>query len=240
MNECQISNPVGDCHRGLAGFGRALVDVLSDANYTVTACARSACSFPEDVFYFQTDLSDAARFLPDFDRAWEKVGAQNFQKIVLINNAASLAPIGRLEDCTLEDLSSHLHVNVHAPLLLNRWLLKKTAKLSARVVSVGVSSGAARSAYPGWSAYCLSKAANVMMSQCLMREEEEREALGQNFDRSFKIWDFNPGVMETAMQELIRTQTEQTFPSREKFVALKDGNQLADPKDVACKLVREL
>ena len=222
------------------GFGRALVSALKKADYKVAACARSACSFPEDIFYFQTDLSDAARFLPDFERAWEKVGAQNFQEIVLINNAASLAPIGRLEDCALEDLLSHLQVNVHAPLLLNRWLLKKTENLSARVVSVGISSGAAKSAYPGWSAYCLSKAANVMMSQCLMREQEERKALKLFPERRFEIWDFNPGVMETAMQELIREQSEQTFPSREKFVALKEMNQLADPAEVAQQLVREL
>ncbi len=222
------------------GLGHALVLALRKANYRVVGCARSGADFPPEVHYFQTDLADAARFLPDFDRVWEEVGGESFGKIVLLNNAALLAPIGRLEDGPLEELQLHLRVNVHAPLLLNRWLLQKTRAMRARVVSVGISSGAATSAYPGWSAYCLSKAANAMMSRCLTAEQRERESLGQAQGRQFEIWDFVPGVVDTAMQDLIRAQSAETFPSRDKFVDLKRHGQLASPSDVAQRLVDQL
>ena len=225
------------------GLGKALVEALgSTGKYRIVGCSRGPHPFLEqkdlNFFYFQTDLSCGQRWLGDFDTMWEKEGeGQNFQEIVLINNAARLEPIGPLEKVAPHQLRNHLELNLITPMLINQWLLQKTQHFRGRVVSVGISSGAATRAYGGWSAYCTSKAANLMMSQCLALEEIQR---GKKSLRQFEIWDFNPGVMDTRMQDLIRSKNEETFPHLKKFIQLKDENLLKNPRSVAERLVELL
>ncbi len=215
------------------GLGRALVDALMEKECSVVGCGRSPCQLPTGAVYFQTDLSRSTEFIKDFDKVWEKVNKEKFQEIIVVNNAALLGPIDRLENCDSEELLRHFRVNIVAPLLINQWILRKTQNFSGRVISVGISSGAAISPYAGWSGYCISKAANLMMSRSLA-EEEKHTPYGQ---RKFEIWDFNPGVMDTEMQNIIRSKDEKSFPRFQKFVDLKDRKELKEPTLVARKLV---
>jgi NAD(P)-dependent dehydrogenase (short-subunit alcohol dehydrogenase family) len=60
---------------------------------------------------------------------------------------------------------------------------------------VNLSSGAARNAMEGWSAYCSGKAGLAMLTQCVAKEYG---------DRGIRAFGFAPGVVDTDMQVSIR------------------------------------
>ena len=62
-------------------------------------------------------------------------------------------------------------------------------------VVIAVSSGASTTPYKGWSSYCMSKAALNMFCACLSIEEP-----------LLRVAAIRPGVIDTAMQKLIREQ----------------------------------
>ena len=215
------------------GLGRALIDPLIKKNYLTIGCGRSFCQLSKEAIYFQTDLALVPEFIKDFDNIWSLVEGKSFQEIILINNAALLKPIGRLEKCNALELVKQLKVNTIAPLLINQWLLQKTQNFSGRVVSIGVSSGAAVNPCPESSGYCMSKAAVPMMSRCLA--EEEKYTIHKQ--RKFEIWDFSPGTMDTEMQELIRTEGNENYSHIKKCLDLKNKGNLKNPALVAQQLV---
>ncbi len=138
----------------------------------------------------------------------------------LIHNAGVLTPIGPLADVTEQDWNYALSVNVHGPLFLSQALLPQLP--GGRILHM--SSGAAHAGYPGWGAYCVSKAALHMLYQVL--REELR-------DRDIAVGSLRPGVVDTPMQGLIREQTPDRFPAVARFVELHERGQLEDPDQVA-------
>ncbi len=93
------------------------------------------------------DLSDPAAI----ERLVEKVGPEPLR--ALINNAG-VAVVKPLETHTLRDWQNTLAVNVTAPILLTQKLLPR---MSAGASIVNILSIAAKTPFPGWSSYCMSK-----------------------------------------------------------------------------------
>lgn len=56
-------------------------------------------------------------------------------------------------------------------------------------------------------------------------------------DHPVKVISMAPGVVETTMQEKIRSKTAREFPNIDKFIKLKEENKLFDPAFVAQKVV---
>lgn len=109
-------------------------------------------------------------------------------------------------------------VNVHAPFFLTQLLVPELAP-DARILHV--SSGAAHKPYNGWSAYNVTKAAFFMVYQCL---REELRPKGVYFGS------FQPGIVESNMQETIRAATAEETAVIERFKELKK-NQYTGPED---------
>jgi benzil reductase ((S)-benzoin forming) len=58
--------------------------------------------------------------------------------------------------------------------------------------------------------------------------------LEQNAEaQSAKVFALAPGIIETGMQELIRTTDESLFPERDKFIRLYEEGKLSNPDDIA-------
>ena len=95
---------------------------------------------------------------------------------------------------------------------------------------VNISSGAARRAIAGWSAYCAAKAALEMATRVAALEAATNDA-------TLSICSLAPGVVDTDMQGLIRGISEKDFPDVERFRALKTDNALRDAHDVAREIV---
>ncbi|MDF1664914.1 MAG: SDR family NAD(P)-dependent oxidoreductase [Planctomycetota bacterium] len=220
-----------------SGIGAALAKDLLSHGWTVVGIARRLISFDSDNYHhISLDLSDskacATYFEGDFK---EKYLTDDWSKIALINNAATLSPTGPLSEVSLVDLEKTFTLNIAFPAWFMGYIVSKSpAKTPLRIINI--SSGAATSAYPGWGSYCMSKAALRMAGQNLAIEVEEVEGLK---GRDIKVLDYAPGVVDTPMQVQARSADEASFPRVQKFVDLHSNGQLVAPEAPA-KEMREL
>ena len=136
------------------------------------------------------------------ERSWSRIG--------LVNNAAYGGRLGPLELVTPEDLArSHL-VNVVAPTWLMGFFIRTSpADVPLRIVNV--SSGAAVRPVHGLGAYCSSKAA-LRMAGMVLGAEIESPLRRTRVPRDTAILSYEPGVVETPMQQAAREAPAEDFP----------------------------
>ncbi|PWG65535.1 SDR family NAD(P)-dependent oxidoreductase [Spiribacter halobius] len=204
-----------------SGIGRALARALAEAGHAVVAVGRREAPLRETAAGLETIRPLPADVASEAGRARiaEAVGGARLRW--LVHNAGVLEPVGPLLEAEPEALRYALAVNVEAPIHLTRALRPALAG-GSRVLHV--SSGAAHRPVPGWGAYCLGKAALHMAYQVL-REELRPEGIA--------VGSVRPGVVDTPMQTLIRSQPESAFPAVERFRALKARGELEPPERVA-------
>ena len=89
---------------------------------------------------------------------------------ILVHNAG-VAVVKPLADISVKDWTTTLAVNVTAPFLLTQKLAPRMLKGSS---IVNILSIAAKTGFPGWSAYCMSKFALEGFSQSLREELRPR------------------------------------------------------------------
>lgn len=148
---------------------------------------------------------------------------------VLINNAGLVSPVGPLHAQALPDIAQAVAVNVTAPMLLAAALLQTPPKLADTRI-LHISSGAARSAYPGWSVYCATKAALDMHAQAVHLDNLPR----------VRICSLAPGVIDTDMQAQIRATPPAHFPNLQRFKDLKSQGGLESPIATGQKILAYL
>ena len=113
---------------------------------------------------------------------------------ILVNNAGTIQPIGAFHETEPAAWAEAIAANLTGAANMVRAVLP--AMLAAgRGTIVNVSSGAARKALEGWSAYCASKAGLAMLTQSLALEYGAAGVLS---------FGFAPGVVDTGMQAAIR------------------------------------
>lgn len=151
------------------------------------------------------------------------------QTLVLVNNAGLIAPIAGVEELNAEKTASLLRVNTFAPMWLTQLFLDRYLKEDKNILVLNISSGAAHNPISGWSAYCSSKAALDMYTNCLANEFQEKDYKA----RAFAI---SPGVVDTAMQEHIRFSDSLSFTRKDYFTELKSSNALANTQVIAKKI----
>ena len=143
----------------------------------------------------------------------------------LVNNAGILEPIARLADAETEAWQYNLAVNLMGPFFLAQAAIPHLRSTRGRIVNV--SSGAAVKAIEGWSAYCVAKAGLTHLTRLIAAEEPDLTTVA-----------LRPGVVNTIMQTLIRTEGPDvmTPPKTAYFKQLKDENKLLDPAIPAEKI----
>jgi NAD(P)-dependent dehydrogenase (short-subunit alcohol dehydrogenase family) len=112
---------------------------------------------------------------------------------VLINNAGVIRPIGLIGDVDPDEWAEVLAVNAGGAMRCTSALLPML--LERRGTIVNMSSGAAYRALEGWSAYCASKAALVMLSRAIDLEYRAR---------GLRVFSLGIPPTDTAMQGAIR------------------------------------
>lgn len=210
-----------------SGIGNALVDaLLKDKKSKIAGYSRSKVDFKNDNYCHQTiDLSNVDN-LNDFSFPEIKEA----DKIVLINNAGTLGEIAHVGNLSSNDLQNSINLNVSAPLILSNLFAKTYQNIHAEKIIINISSGAASSPYDGWVAYCSSKAALDMITSVMNVEQKDKE-------KPIHVYSIAPGVVDTQMQDQIRATDKSQFSNIEKFIELKEQNQLYNVHDVAEKLV---
>jgi len=205
------------------GLGKAAAEKFLEEGYSVIGIGRSSALQHTNYTFVECDLSNAAAISEiDFD--------SEVNELILINNAGQIGNVRRLSEQQQPDFEEVLGVNILAPMQLT-WQCLHGLKNTQKVKIVNISSGAATRAIPGWAAYCASKAALDRFSETVQREEIEK---GSNV----RVWSVAPGVLDTAMQEKIRSASPNDFSSSVTFLDLKRNDELTAPQVAAEKLYR--
>jgi len=176
---------------GAGGIGRATSRALAEMGAEVTFTARSAESLAATEEALEGMAKGVVCDITDRTRLAE-VLAPGFD--ILINNAATIAPIGRITDLDPQAFSASIETNLTAQFNAIRLALPAMVARGAGTI-VNVSSGAAHRPQEGWSAYCGGKTGLAMLTKSV-----HLEYVAQGI-RTFGI---APGVVDTAMQAAIR------------------------------------
>ncbi len=202
------------------GIGKALALRYLDLGYTVLGIARHSTIVHANYRHFELDLG--ATFSTDLICN----SMIDPTELVVIHNAGILGEVGRFSEHKQRDYQQVFQVNVFAGIQLVGAILD-TLPTSLPLKVAFVSSGAGRRSIPSWSAYCASKAA---VDRWLAVVAEEEKELG-HVNRSF--FSIAPGVVDTEMQESIRSVDPKDFSSSIRFHALKLNAELSVPQHVA-------
>ena len=177
---------------GNRGIGLATVRALAEAGADVHFTARSAAN----IAAAQRELGEiraTGHHANMTDRiAMATVLEQGFD--ILVNNAAVIAPIGRILDVSTEDWATNIDINLASVFHAIQLALRQMVAKGGGTI-VNISSGAAHRPQEGWSAYCAGKAGLAMLTRSVHLEYGAQ---------GIRIFGFAPGVVDTDMQGAIR------------------------------------
>ena len=213
---------------GSKGIGKALAEKYVLENYKVYVLSRTSGNLKNSI-NISVDLSDTITTQKTFSSLLNDIKTQHISSITLINNAGRLGNISNLENITPEDITKSIQLNTTTPLILSSLFINATQSLTCKKQIISISSGAAVNPYEGWSVYCTSKAAIDMMTKTIALEQN-------NLENGVKCNAIYPGVVDTNMQTQIRKTSENDFQNVQRFIDLKESNQLYKPKFVADKI----
>ena len=211
------------------GIGAALRDVFAaDPNNLIVTLSRAPTTIsPANV---NLDVGELGAIAPAFADVMTRVAGRHFDHAVLINNAGVVSPVGAFDEISAADTGHNLIVNVAAPMALTRLFALATRGIARQRLVVNISSGAAKRAVAGWSAYCAAKAALEMATRVAALEAAAT-------DPTLAVCSLAPGVVDTHMQGFIRSANEKQFPDVARFRAMKTDGALRDAHDVARDIV---
>jgi benzil reductase ((S)-benzoin forming) len=215
------------------GLGAALAAVLLQRQFAVLGIGRS--SHPDlagsSYSFARFDLADAGGVDEALAPAFAKLSKSQSQSVCLINNAALAGPVGTLGKLAAGDVASSLAVNLAAAVALTNLFCRVFAEAAMPRRVVNVSSGAAQTALPGESVYCVAKAGMEMLTKALAAEQQAE---------TFRSIAVRPGVIDTDMQTFARSQPPEVLPSVELFRGFHRDGRLVAPAVVAAKIVDKL
>lgn len=204
-----------------SGIGQSLKEIiLNQANTFLYGLSRRADGKSGNYKGIKIDLSSTEQLknfeFPDIEEA---------DQIVLINNAGQVGPIKPLFEQNEEEIESLFTINTTAPTVLISKFIQ--AYPDKELIIINISSGAAKSPIQAWSTYCASKSALEMITLTLMEDLQFRNK------KNVKVYSVSPGVIDTAMQGVIRSSKPENFSMYSRFKGLKDEEELIDPSITA-------
>ncbi len=216
------------------GIGAALAQALDARGASLFLVARSEIDGTfSDAETFRADLARRADIDAMLDAFVRFVAARDARTVTVVNNAGLLAPIAPAHRADADAMADAIAVNLLAPMLITAAFIRRFEGLSAAKRVVNISSGAASSAYAGWSTYCAGKAGLDHFTRCVGLEQE-RES------HPTMVIAIAPGVVDTDMQAEIRASTEDDFPMLQKFAAAKASGSLPGADETAGRLLQFL
>jgi NAD(P)-dependent dehydrogenase (short-subunit alcohol dehydrogenase family) len=152
---------------------------------------------------------------------------QTFGRIdAVINNAATIEPLGLIVEGLHAEWAHHLAVNVLGSVMMCQLAIPYLRQTNGRVINL--TSHAAENIIPGASAYSTSKAALNRFSKVLAVEEPDLTVIL-----------FIPGEVNSPMQETIRLKGKGKTPNAvyQFFLDLYERGQLLPPEKPARAVV---
>ncbi|MEQ8355384.1 MAG: SDR family oxidoreductase [Kiloniellaceae bacterium] len=182
------------------GIGAAAAEELARQGVAVVLAARSTDAIEENAARVRDAGGKASAIACDVARYSDLAAAVELCKSsygsvdILVNNAGVIDPIARLAESDPEGWGQAIDINVKGVYHGLRAVLPIMEAQGSGVI-VNVSSGAATSALEGWSHYCSSKAAVLMLTKCVHKEYA---------DQGIRVVGMSPGTVATDMQVAIK------------------------------------
>ena len=227
-----MTSPLTLITGGSRGLGWALVQNCLEAGHRVLCIARRPPpASPAGLTVWTRDLEDALPVSEDLER-WLSVQPVPTE-VNLINNAGVISELCDLSEGDGADLRRALRVGLEAPTLLTSAFLRATSAWTVPRRVVLVSSGLGRRAMAGSATYCAAKAGMDHLARAVALEEAARP-------HGARVVSLAPGVIDTDMQQQLRSADPTRFADRGRFVALQTTGQLDSPAQAAERLMRYL
>ncbi len=210
------------------GLGKAFIDLaLKDESSVIVSVSRELHEdhktvSDDKIVLVKTDLSEP--FTDSFVSVIE--GLVTEQSVFYVfNNAGVILPINKIGEFSSVEIERSIAVNINYPVNLVNSLLKKFSGYTMNIVNI--SSGAGNHPISHWSLYGASKAYMAMFFKILKEENNEK----------LRVFNIDPGVLDTGMQESIR---ENTFPKQNDFIGFKNNDILKAPSEAARSIFEEI
>lgn len=220
------------------GIGEALARQLLHPDHIVVCISRNknprlhveAMARTCRIHDYDVDLNDLDKVKALMNQVFHLFTMDEISSISLINNAGTILPIRRIGSGDATDkIRRSLNVNLGAALLITESFVRETQDWAVDKKIMNLSTGAARRAISGWSAYCVAKAGLEMLSHCVAEEQRHQP-------HPIRVVSFSPGVVDTEMQSEVRQSDPHEFAEHERFVTLKTEGRLLSPQYVAQRM----
>jgi NAD(P)-dependent dehydrogenase (short-subunit alcohol dehydrogenase family) len=213
--------------RQLLKPGNTVLCMSRSINETLAVQARQADA---SLVQWTQDLALGAHASARLEQWLREQNGHSFASTTLINNAGVIPTIGPLSEADADDLSHALRVGLEAPMQLTSAFLRATNSWPGVRKVLNISSGLGRRAMASQAGYCAAKAGMDHFTRCVALEE----ALKPN---GAKVCSLAPGVIDTTMQEQLRSAGSEAFPDQSSFLNLKTSGSLASPEEAAGRVL---
>ena len=173
----------------MAGEGAAVM-LLARGSAEITALATRLRKAGTSAEAMTCDVAKFSQVQAAVSRAREVFGRVD----ALVNNAAVIEPIGPLHRSEPDAWGQAIEINLRGVYNGMRAALP-LMRAQGHGVIVNMGSGAAHNPMEGWSQYCASKAADLMLTRCAYLE---------NKGKGVRVFSLSPGTVATDMQRTIR------------------------------------
>ena len=178
---------------GTKGLGLAIVDQLSGEGYTVIAIGRTLSEDLEKLIQVSSNIKFISYDFSNTDdiKNLAKDITKKYGRIYGLVNNAALGNDGILATMHEADIEAMLKVNIQAPILLTKYLIRSML-LNQEGRVINISSIIASTGFNGLSVYAASKAALAGFTKSLSREVGKA---------NITVNTVSPGYMKTKMTE---------------------------------------
>ncbi len=216
-----------------SGLGFALSQILSTKTRHVIGFSRTKSDFTGE--FHTCDFTKPQLAESILKDAFNAADLDNAKRITFVHNAGQLGPLDLIQNFDHTDIQQNITANLIGSAIALSTFTKAVAHLAVPKLFINISSGAAFDdrAKAGWSLYCASKAGQAQLVRAVAIEQETAP-------HPITLINFNPGVMETGMQRLIRATPENAFPDVQRFIQLKEEGRVPEPTTIAQHLVRAI
>lgn len=209
------------------GIGLQLATQLTEKGKKVIGVARK--NRENHPYFIEADLAKTDQL----DELLNNIIEEHYEEaksFTLINNAGMVDPIGLIGSVQEKDIAQAVALNLTAPIVLCNTFIEKLANFTGEKRILNISSGAGRKEYEGWGVYCTTKAGLDHFSRTVALEQKR-------ISNPVKIVSIAPGIIDTGMQEVIRSSKEETFPLLDQFIQYKEQGLLSSSEETAAKLI---
>lgn len=219
------------------GLGEAIAEQLIAPDHHLICISRQKndrlIAKNANIDYLELDLGDPREIDSFMEKIFRSIDTSQAEGLYLINNAAVVTPLSRIESGSSQDIINNIQVNLLAPILLTSAFIRLSAHLDIEKRILNISSMSAKNLVPGMSVYSAAKAGLDVFSKCAGIEQGDNSS-------SVKVVSVWPGMIDTDLQHKARNTSTDTFASAEMFKKVQEHGLLTSPEATAGKLVHLL